>query len=100
MPLSTLRGIESPAPLVHLRPYETEVTKKFRYDRRLRSNLEVKALVEKIWNEDNRCDVMQRISKCRKAITKWSKDQYLNSKKAIDELKLHLDSELSKPLAN
>lgn len=43
---------------------------------------------------------MERISNCRKAISKWSKDQYLDRKKAIANLKMSLDSELSKPVAD
>lgn len=60
----------------------------------------MKLLDEKVWNENDEIDVMSRISKCRKAIARWSKDQYLNSKKEIDRLKLCLDSELSKQIAD
>lgn len=81
-------------------PTKLKSQRLFRYDRRLRLNTEVKLLDEKVWNENDEIDVMSRISKCRKAIARWSKDQYLNSKKEIDRLKLCLDSELSKQIAD
>lgn len=68
----------------------------FRYDRRLRCNPDVKALVDRVWRENEDLNVMNQISNCRKAIAKWSKEQYLNSKKVINELKIRLDTELSK----
>lgn len=72
----------------------------FQYDRRLGHSLEFKALVDKIWKENDDLEVMIRISKCRKAITRWSRDKYLNSKNEIDRLKLSLDSELSEQTAD
>lgn len=47
--------------------------KLFRYDRRLRDNMEVKQLVEKVWIENNHLSIALRISCCRKAISIWSK---------------------------
>lgn len=72
----------------------------FRYDRRQRNNIDVKELVDKIWNEDLNLDVTTRISRCRKAIAAWSRDQYLNSRKAIERLKISLDAEISRPDAD
>lgn len=64
-------------------PTKLKSTKLFRYDRRLRCNPEVKELVDSTWNKNGELDVMTRISNCRSAIIKWSKEKYLNSKKTI-----------------
>lgn len=64
-------------------PTKLKSQRLFHYDRRLRHNPEVRELIDKTWNRDRGLDVMQRISNCRKAIVKWSKEKYLNSKKMI-----------------
>lgn len=81
-------------------PTKLKSQRLFRYDRRLRYSSEVTLPVERTWNKYMNLKVMERISNCRKAISKWSKDQYLNRKKAIANLKMSLDSELSKPVVD
>lgn len=81
-------------------PDKLKPQKMFRYDRRLRNNIDVKELVDKISNEDMNLDVTTRISRCRTAIAAWSRDQYLNSRKAIERLKISLDAEISRPDAD
>lgn len=81
-------------------PDKLKPQKMFRYDRRLRNNIDVKELVDKISNEDMNLDVTTRISRCRTAIAAWSRDQYLNSRKAIERLKISLDAKISRPDAD
>jgi len=51
----------------------------FRYDRRLRDNLEIKDLILEAWSSTRTEAVETRISRCRAAIIKWHKQQQLNS---------------------
>lgn len=53
----------------------------FRYDRRLRNNEEVKALISTTWLAASNLPVAIKISNCRKAIVAWSKQFYANSQK-------------------
>ncbi|KAL1208232.1 putative mitochondrial protein [Cardamine amara subsp. amara] len=71
----------------------------FRYDRRLRYNLEVKQLITQTWNEEPSGKVEARIKRCRSAISIWSRDQFQNSQKNITSLKQRLEEELIKPEA-
>lgn len=59
----------------------------FRFDKRLRENVEVKGLVDKTWNEDSNLPLEKRLSRVRRAIIQWSKEQSLNSKSQIEKLK-------------
>lgn len=63
----------------------------FRYDRRLRNNEEIRVLVEAAWQANSNLPVANRISSCRKAIVKWSKQFYINSQQKISELGKELD---------
>lgn len=72
--------------------------KLFRYDRRLRDNEEVTRLVEEVWNNSSGLSVEERLSCCRKAICKWSKEFQQNSRKSLEELKSRLDKALSNPI--
>ena len=67
----------------------------FRYDRRLRNNEAVKNLIETTWKAASDLPVINRISKCRKAIVAWSKEFYVNSRKKINELKEALDTTMA-----
>lgn len=67
----------------------------FRYDRRLKDNSEIKALVAEVWNNASYLSVEARLSLCRKAICKWCKLFQQNSKKNIEELREKLDEAIS-----
>lgn len=67
----------------------------FRYDRRLRDNDEISALISKVWNDNPELTVSSRISKCRHAVSAWSKEFHSNRKKLILELKNSLDVALA-----
>lgn len=72
----------------------------FRYDRRLRDNEEVKEIVKNIWETYDYLKVEERLSLCRKAICKWSKEFHENSRKTLEETKAKLDKEMSSTGAN
>lgn len=72
----------------------------FRYDRRLRTNDQVKELVQATWNSYLEAQVSVRISHCRRAIAEWSRSQYLNSRKIIERLRHSLDVALSAQIAD
>lgn len=72
----------------------------FRYDQRLRYNDEVNQIIEIVWKEGVNLSVSSIIASCRRAIAKWSRKHYINSRKTIDKLKTSLDAELSKETAN
>ena len=67
----------------------------FRYDRRLRENAEVKQIVKDICDTHQHLKVERRLTLCRKAICKWSKEHHENSRKKIEELKTRLDLAMS-----
>lgn len=67
----------------------------FRYNCRLRDNEEISTLVSQIWNEHTDLPVATRISNCRHAISAWSKDFHINSRKVIVGTKEALDTALS-----
>lgn len=81
-------------------PTKKKPKRMFRYDRRLRSNKEVKDIVEAVWNASPEAQITSRISHCRKAIAEWSRSQFLNSRKNIDHLQEALDKALSPPIAD
>jgi len=66
----------------------------FRYHRRLRDNEEVKHLVLEAWNSDLSDSVDGRLSKCRRAISTWSKVQHINRQAEIDDLRQKLETML------
>lgn len=70
-------------------------TRLFRYDRRLRDNPEISKLVEDVWKDQSDASVADRIRRVRQAISTWSKENYVNSRKLILELKEALDNALS-----
>ena len=81
-------------------PTKKKPRRMLRYDRRLRSNQEVKDIVEAVWNASPEAQITSRISHCRKAIAEWSRSQYLNSRKTIERLQEELDTALSAPTAD
>lgn len=67
----------------------------FRYDRRMKNNETIKKLVEKAWRSRFAKTVQEKISSCRREISKWNREHHLNNKKAIEELKQQLDEAIS-----
>ncbi|XP_018479530.1 uncharacterized protein LOC108850504 [Raphanus sativus] len=70
----------------------------FRYDRHLRDNPEITALVDRIWQLNTSASVSDRIRSVCQAISAWSKEHYVNSKKEITEIQRSLDAALSNPV--
>ena len=59
----------------------------FRYERRLRGNEEVKRIILEIWTTNSNISVESRLTLCRKAIVKWSREFHTNSQKEITDWK-------------
>ncbi|CAA7049076.1 unnamed protein product [Microthlaspi erraticum] len=77
---------------------ESQIRKKrgiFRYDRSMKENPKITKIVEKAWHLSNTTSVEQRISQCRKGISKWNREHHLNAQKAIKEEKAKLEEEMS-----
>ncbi|CAA7038820.1 unnamed protein product [Microthlaspi erraticum] len=72
----------------------------FRYDRSLRNNEEVKALIEECWNTNPRADVEMRISNCRKAIIQWHRNHHRNSQQQIEEKRRELEEAMTSNESN
>ncbi|CAA7021276.1 unnamed protein product [Microthlaspi erraticum] len=72
----------------------------FRYDRRLKDNDEVKALITKVWEEASEANLNQKIIQCRRALINWSKSKHLDSQKRIEELKQGIEAEISSASPN
>lgn len=72
----------------------------FRFDRRLKDNLEVKEIVKKLWEEHHHLQVEEKLSLCRRAICKWSKAFHENSRHDLETLKKGLDEAMSDPSPN
>lgn len=60
----------------------------------------IKSLISELWNSDPDISVVARLALFRRAISEWSRERYLNSKKEIDELKQDLDVAMSDPQGN
>lgn len=84
--------------LTFLDPTRKKGHKLFRFDRRLRENPEVKKIVNDIWTDSPHLTVEERLSLCRRAIVKWSKQYQENSRKLITSLKKQLDNAMADPL--
>lgn len=61
-------------------------SKIFRYDRRLKDIEEVRTLIDSTWNASPSSPVSRRLSDCRRAIAKWSRDHHNNSRETIASL--------------
>ncbi|KAG7543408.1 Ribonuclease H domain [Arabidopsis thaliana x Arabidopsis arenosa] len=57
----------------------------FRYDRRLKNNEEVSALIQAAWNFCDMEEVEEKINRCRKEIITWSRTKHQNSQQVIEE---------------
>ena len=67
-------------------------SKIFRYDRRLKDIEEVRTLIDSTWNASPSSPVSRRLSDCRRAIAKWSRDHHNNSRETIASLQIELDA--------
>ncbi|CAA7058134.1 unnamed protein product [Microthlaspi erraticum] len=72
----------------------------FRYDRSLKDNQEITDIVREAWNVSEGSTVKQRISTCRKEISKWNREHHKNSQKLILEEKKRLELAMSSPIPN
>ena len=72
----------------------------FRYDRRLRNNKAITKLVIKNWNANEFEEVDVKLSRCRRAIMEWSKEQQLNSLKKIEECRGNLEEAMVSPTSS
>ena len=71
-------------------------TKIFRFDRSLRNNPEVQNLVKDTWNSAPQLHAEDKLALCKRAICRWSKAFYENSRKTLELLKTLLDEALTK----
>ncbi|CAA7045270.1 unnamed protein product [Microthlaspi erraticum] len=86
-----------------LSEFQPEKKKKrsiFRYDRAMRHNPEITNLVKETWNKLEEDSVDRRIANCRKAISRWNRDNHVNNKKKIDEEKANLEAAMSASTAD
>lgn len=72
----------------------------FRYDRRLRDNTEVQAIIKEVWETFTHLCVEARLNLCRRAICKWSKEYQMNSRKAIENLREELEEAMVNPISD
>lgn len=72
----------------------------FRFDRRLKDVEEVRALIEFTWNETSSSNVSARITACRRAIVRWSREHHTNSREAITSLQTQLDDTMTNKVSD
>ena len=72
----------------------------FRYDRRLRDNTEVQAIIKEVWEAFTHLCVEARLNLCRRAICKWSKEYQINSRKAIENLREEFEEAMVNPISD
>lgn len=70
----------------------------FRYDRRLKDNVEAKLVIKEAWKAAGQTSVSSKISAARHAITEWNKLQHRNSRLLIEENKRELEATLTSPV--
>ncbi|VVA91846.1 unnamed protein product [Arabis nemorensis] len=70
------------------------------YDRKLRTNVEVKRLIAQECKSNSSATVEQRFQSVRRAISCWNKENHRNSQKAVEDARRKLDSEMSKSTAD
>ena len=75
-------------------PTRKRDNKIFRYDRRLKENMEVKKLISDVCRENSHAKVEDRLALCRRAIVRWSKTHQENNKKIIAMFKKQLEEEM------
>lgn len=62
--------------------------------------MEVKQLIKNTWNSVPHLHVEERLSLCRRAICKWSKEFYENSRKTIESLRNQLKEAMTEIISN
>ncbi|CAA7062156.1 unnamed protein product [Microthlaspi erraticum] len=72
----------------------------FRYDRRLKENVEVKQLITEAWNTKELNTVEGKISRCRREIILWNKKRHLNSQEQIEKYRQKLEDAMTEELNN
>lgn len=97
MPLSGVSGVGSSSIDIFLRRETPEKISLFRFDRRLRDNVEIKQLVVATWHAHSETTVDHRLSYCRKAIVSWSREQATNSKIKIERIQKELNENMTNP---
>lgn len=84
--------------ITRLEPQKKRKGGLFCYDRSLRENKEIKALVaSSSWYSNRPCLVKDRIDKCRTNISAWMKENHQNSQEVIQSLKRKLEEVMSSP---
>lgn len=69
----------------------------FKFDRRLKDNLEVQKLVSDTWTTNREILVEQQISRCRRAIIQWNKKKHKNRQKIIAKKQAELEQPMFYP---
>lgn len=70
----------------------------FRFDRRFLNKPLVKEAIQQAWNSPNGRVVLKvsdKLRKCRKSLSKWKRDNNLNSLTRITQAQVHLETEQS-----
>lgn len=83
--------------LTYLDTTRKQENKIFRYDRRLKDNMEVKQLIKETWDSVPHLHVEDKLALCRKAICKWSKRFYENSRQTLESLRNQLEEAMIDP---
>ena len=83
--------------LTYLDTTRKQENKIFRYDRRLKDNMEVKQLIKETWDSVPHLHVEDKLALCRKAICKWSKRFYENSRQTLEYLRKQLEEAMIDP---
>lgn len=81
----------------YIDPTQKKEKRLFRYDRRLKDIPETKAIIVEAWDARPNSTTQQRLSNCRHAVSKWSKQHFENSKLYIAKLKEEINSVMTKP---
>ncbi|CAA7044434.1 unnamed protein product [Microthlaspi erraticum] len=72
----------------------------FRYDRRLKENVEVSQLISDAWNTRELNTVEGKIGRCRREIIRWNKQRHLNSQEQIEKYRQNLETAMTEELNN
>lgn len=72
----------------------------FRFDRSLKDNPEFRKIIKETWESAPHLHVEDKLAMCRRAICKWSKTFYEDSRRALETLKILLDEAMSSNTPN
>ena len=81
--------------ITYIDPTKKKGGRLFWYDRRLSINPVVKRLILDTWNSATNLPVWLRLSRCRHAISAWSKEQLANNKLRIESLKAEVEAAMA-----